>query len=205
MTLNEILRACFILFTPLLLILHTCSVRLSHGWICKRILNQGASSPAVLLFFRDNAPAPHESTGSFVFFLWTLHQPLGPRLPQTSNTVYANSLPEAALTVWVKDQMHLKLSAFLTRGQNGPLNGHMAAADVAVWRSILRGRMNMLWIQLLHKSCFFFSKEEEISPNFHSQLEESESVLTVTCLRLSLLQSGCDLTFWLWRQVIPKH
>lgn len=129
MTLNEILRACFILFTPLLLILHTCSVRLSHGWIYKRILNQGASSPAVLLFFRDNAPAPHESTGSFVFFLWTLHQPLGPRLPQTSNTVYANSLPEAALTVWVKDQMHLKLSAFLTRGQNGPLNGHMAAAD----------------------------------------------------------------------------
>lgn len=33
-----------------------------------RILNQGVSSPAVLLFFRDNASAPHESSGSFVLF-----------------------------------------------------------------------------------------------------------------------------------------
>lgn len=40
---------------PLLLNLHTCGACPSHGWICKRILNQGASSPAVLLFFRDNA------------------------------------------------------------------------------------------------------------------------------------------------------
>lgn len=100
---------------PLLLIPHTCGVRSSHCWICKRILNQGVSSPAVLLFFRDNAPAPHESSGSFVLFLWTLHQPLGPRLPQTSNTVYANSQPEAALTIRKRDQMHLKVSAFLTR------------------------------------------------------------------------------------------
>ncbi len=151
MTLNEIVRACFILFTPLLLILHTCGFRPSHGWICKQILNQGASSPAVFLFFRDNAPAPHESSGSFIFFLWTLHQPLGPRLPQTSNTVYANILPEAALAVRMRDQMHLKVSAFLTRGRNGPLNGHMAAADVAVQRSVLRGWMNLHYIQLLSR------------------------------------------------------
>lgn len=143
---------------PLLLILHTCGVRPSHGWICKRILNQGASSPAVLLFFRDNAPAPHESSGSFVFFLWTLHQPLGPRLPQTSNMVYANILPEAALTVRMRDQMHLKVSAFLKRGRSGPLNGHMAAADVAVWSSVLRGWMNLFLIHLLHKSLFSFKR-----------------------------------------------
>lgn len=182
---------------PLLLILHTCGVRPSHGWICKRILNQGASSPAVLLFFRDNAPAPHESSGSFVFFLWTLHQPLGPRLPQTSNMVYANILPEAALTVRMRDQMHLKVSAV---PWTGIWRQQMWPFGVQFWEV----GWICFWFTCCTSHCFL-SKEEEISLNFHSQLEESESALTVTWLRLSLLRSGCALTFWLWRQVIPKH
>ncbi len=196
MTLNEIVRACFILFTPLLHILHTCGFRPSHGWICKQILNQGASSPAVFLFFRDNAPVPHESSGSFIFFLWTLHQPLGPQLPQTSNTVYANILPEAALAVRMRDQMHLKVSherpkRSLERAYGGSRCGCSEVSFERVDEFALYSVAQ--------------SKEDEISPNFHSQLEESESVLTIPWLRLSLLQSGCALTFLLWRQVIPKH
>jgi len=118
----------------------------------------------VLLFFRDNAPAPHESSGSFVLFPLNTTPTTGPSAaPDLQHGLCKYST--RSCPHHMRDQMHLKVSEFLMRGRNGPLNGHMAAADVAVWRSVLRGWMNMVWIQLLL---------------FQSQLEESKNVLTVT-------------------------
>lgn len=168
MTLNEILRACFIVFTP-------SASHSAHLWCSLEPWLDLLANFKSRRFFPSSAPVFQRQCFSATWIHWvfrpfsfehyTNHWALG--CPRTSKAVYANIQPEAALTIRMRDQMHLKVSVFLTRGRNGPLNGHMAAADVAVWRSVLRGCMNMVWIQLLLFQSQLEVKMFSLSPDWN--------------------------------------
>ncbi len=199
MTLNEIVRACFILFTPLLLILHTCGFRPSHGWICKQILNQGASFPSSVPVFQRQCSSATWILWVFRLFPLNTTPTTGPsaaldlqhglcKYPTRSRPRCTDERPDASESISVS---HERPKWSLERAYGGSRCGCSEVSFERVDEFALYSVAQ--------------SKEDEISPNFHSQLEESESVLTIPWLRLSFLQSGCALTFLLWRQVIPKH